>query len=145
MFIIEFLIVLVLALIFTAMFALLRNRYGPLPDLLWMFVILLFATWALGVWFRPIGPPVGGVYWASFLAAIVVVSLLLMVALSGPRPPEQRKREELKGVEIRPRMPTEKQLEEERTEAAAIASLGFLSWVFLAVALAALITHYVIS
>jgi hypothetical protein len=105
-------------------------------------MILLFATWALGVWFRPIGPPVRGVYWAPFVAAIVVVSLLLMAAASAPRRPTGKTREQLKGVEIRPVTPAEEKIEEERAEAAAAVSLGFLFWILIAVAVAAIVAHY---
>ena len=109
-----------------------------------LLTILLLSTWALGVWFRPIGPPVRGVYWASFVVAIVVVSLLLLVASvsAPPRALPSKRREELKGVEIRPLTPAQEQQERERDEAAAAASLNLLFWVLLVVALIALVVHY---
>jgi hypothetical protein len=134
MFVTEFLFVLVLALLSTVFFGFALGRYAPWPGFVWLFIILLLATWALGVWLRPLGQPVRGVYWASFVAAIVVVSLLLMVAASAPRPPRNKTREELKGVEIRPLTPAEEQLERERAEEQVAASLGFLFWVLMAVA-----------
>jgi hypothetical protein len=145
MFLAEFLFVFALALLFTAFFGFATTRYAPWPGLMWLFTILLLATWALGVWFRPIGPPVRGVYWASFVAAIVVVSLLLMAAASLPRPPRKKTRDELKGVEIRPLTPAEEELEKERAEERLAVSLGFLFWVLVAVALGALVVHYTFS
>lgn len=142
MFLAEFLFVLVLALVFTCFFALAGGRYLPWPGLVWLFMILLMATWALGVWFRPVGPPVRGFYWGSFVAAVVVVSLLLAAAVSRSHIPRKKTREELKGVEIRPLTPAEQRVREERAEAAATACFGVLFWVLIAVALAAVVVHY---
>lgn len=142
MFFADFLFVLLLALLFTAFFSFAGDRYARWPGPAWLFMVLLLATWALGVWFRPIGPPVRGLYWASFVAAILVVSLLLLAAISAPRPPRKKTREELKGVELRPLTPAEEQMEKERAEEQAAVSLGFLFWVLIAVALAALVVHY---
>jgi len=143
MFFVEFLFVLLLALLFTAFFAFAGGREAPWPALVWLFMILLLATWALGVWFRPIGPPVGGFYWASFVVAMIVVALLLAVAASAPRPPQKKNREELKGVEVRRLTPSEEQVEQERAEVEAARSVGILFWVLLAAAVAALAIHYV--
>jgi hypothetical protein len=149
MFIAEFLFVFVLALLFTAFFGFAAGRYVPWPGLLWLFVILLLTAWALSVWFRPIGFPIRGVYWPSFVGAIfvviVVVSLLLMAAASAARRPRKKTREELKGFEIRPLTPAEEQVEKERAQERVAASLGFLFWVLTAVALAALVVHYALS
>jgi len=142
-FLADFLFVLLLALLFTGLFAFATGVSMPRPSLVWLFATLFLGTWALGVWFRPIGPPMRGVYWASFLAAIVVVSLLLVVSASAPRLPRRKSREELKGVELRPITPAEEQVEKERAQQQATASLGFLFWLLTAVAVAALLVHYV--
>jgi len=142
MFLADFLFVLLLALLFTAFFGLAGDRSAPWPGLVWLFLILLLATWALGVWFRPIGPAVRGFYWASFVAAIVVVALLLTAAASFPRPPRKKSRKELEGVEIRPLTPSEERVERERVEEEAATSLKFVFWVLIAVALAAVVVHY---
>ncbi len=112
------------------------------PGAISLFLVLLFGSWALAVWFRPIGPPVGGVYWGSFLAAVVAVALLLAVAGSLPRSLHQKSREELRGVEIKPLLPGDEKLQEERAEAAVAASLGTIFWLLIIIAVIAIIAHY---
>jgi len=142
MFLAEFLFVFLLALLFTAFFAFARGWQTPWPELVWVFMILMLGAWALGLWLRPIGPPMLGFYWGSFLAAIVVVLLLLLTALSGPRPVRRQRREELEGVEIRPMTPAEERLEQEEAEANAATFFGVVFWVLIVFALVALLTHY---
>lgn len=139
----EFLLVLLLALVFTALFSFSEARYRW-PELTALFTILLLGTWALGVWFRPIGPPVGGVNWGSFLAAIVVITLLVLLSIraSGPPAAGSKREEERGGVEYRQLSPAEEQLEEEEAEAEAAASLGLVFWVVVVAALVALLVHY---
>lgn len=142
MFLAEFLFVFLLALLFTVLFAFAQGWQTPWPALVWLFMVLLLGTWALGIWLRPIGPPMLGFYWGSFLAAIVVVLLLLLAAVFGPRPVRSRRREELKGVEIRPKRPAEERLEQEAAEANALRFFGVVFWVVMVFAAAALLIHY---
>ncbi len=142
MFLAEMLFVFLLALLFTVLFAFAQGWQTPWPALVWLFMVLLLGTWALGLWLRPIGPPMLGFYWGSFLAAIVVVFLLLLAALSGPRPVRNRRREELKGVEIRPKRPAEERLEQEEAEVNAVNFFGVVFWVLVVFATAALLMHY---
>ena len=133
---------LLLALVFTALFAFARVWYSRWPSLVWLFMIFLFATWGLGVWFRPFGPPVRGFYWLPFVAAIMTVALLLATAALSPRPPRKRSREKLKGVELRPLTPFEQQVAQERTEEEVTKSLGVVCWVLVTVAVIAVVLHY---
>ncbi len=66
MFMIDFLFAILIALLLTAIFAggLRRHRFGA--ALIFFFVVLLFGTWAGGVWITPIGAPMFGVSWLSF-------------------------------------------------------------------------------
>ena len=145
MFLAEFLFSLVLAVLLTAFFGFAGGRYAPWPGLLWLFAVLLLGTWALGVWLQPIGPPVRGFYWASFVVAVLVLALLLAAAASAPRPLERQRREELEGVEIRPVPPSEEQAERRRAEAEAAGSLGAVFWALLVLALVALVAHYTLA
>ena len=139
----EFLLVLLLALVVTALFSFSEARYRW-PDLMALFIVLLLGTWALGVWFRPIGRPVGGVYWASFLIAISAITLLLLLTIGkvGPRPGWPERRAGRGAVEYRQLTPAEEKLEEEKAEAEAAASLGTVFWVVVVLALVALLAHY---
>lgn len=142
MFLIEFVFVFLLALVATMLFALTKDSRTPWPELVWLFMILMLATWGLGVWLRPIGPAIRGFHWGPFVAAIVVVILLLLAAISGPRPVHRKRREELKGVEIRPMTPVEEKLEQEQAERNVARCFGVVFWVLIAVAVAVLLVHY---
>jgi len=58
------------------------DRRGPGPTL-FLFVVLLLATWAGGVWLPPLGPAAWGVHWLSF----VVVGLFVALLLAATMPP----------------------------------------------------------
>jgi hypothetical protein len=79
-----FLIVLAIVLLVGALFVALGGR-GPWPGMIWFFLILFVATWALGAWVRPIGPRVWDVPWLSFLIVAVVIALLIAAATPAVR------------------------------------------------------------
>lgn len=56
--------------------------------------LLFLLIWASGAWFTPIGAPIAGVYWLSFLIPAIFLALLLF-ALSHPSAPEQRSRDDV--------------------------------------------------
>jgi hypothetical protein len=105
----DFLFALVIAFLIFVVFLHGFRRVGPFGGVLWFFLIVLFASWAGGVWVRPVGPMLWGVYWVPFLVVGLMVALLL-AASSPPRPPgkpsktideEKRKREaEVLGVSL---------------------------------------------
>jgi len=59
-----------------------------------LFLVLFLFTWAGGVWLAPMGPPVLGVHWMSFLLFGLFL-MLLIAASSRPRLPRERHDEEL--------------------------------------------------
>jgi hypothetical protein len=83
MFIIDLLFVLVIAVILTTIFgtALLKANWGSF--LLAFFLILLFGTWAIGLWITPFGPVLWGGYWLTFL----MIGLFIAVLLAAFTPP----------------------------------------------------------
>jgi hypothetical protein len=90
-FLVDFVFAFFVALVLTAIFAgaLRRQRFGAV--LIFFFVVLLFGTWAGGVWITPVGPPLWGVSWLSF----VLVGLFFALILTALLPPErERKRPE---------------------------------------------------
>lgn len=44
------------------------------------FVILFLASWAGGLWIRPVGPVVGGISWVPFVFVGVIVAMLFAAA-----------------------------------------------------------------
>lgn len=92
MFFYEMLLALLLALIVVAVVTPSR-RYRGQPGkslLLFFFPLLFLLIWMTGAWLVPIGAPVAGVYWASFVAAALFLGLLLF-ALSTQSAPPRRK------------------------------------------------------
>ncbi|MBD3308117.1 hypothetical protein GF339_16860 [candidate division KSB3 bacterium] len=87
MFFIEFLFVLIITLILTAVFATGFRRHTTWNILVPFFVILFLATWATGIWITPIGPMVGGVFWFPFVWVGVIYALLLTAFI----PPRDRR------------------------------------------------------
>ncbi len=128
MLLIDFLIVFAIALGVAALFSVGGRRFGLGLDLLLFFMLLFLATWALGGWFRPLGPPVWGVYWFPYLIVALLIALLLSAAtsvLSRRAPPAARETER-----------------EERTEAAVALTFGIFFWIFLIAAAVAIVASY---
>jgi hypothetical protein len=98
---------------------------GLWPSLLFLFFIIFFASWAGGVWLRPIGPAIGGVYWLSFVVVGLITAFLLAVAVM-PRP-----RQERLNAERKPRPETE-----------ARAALGTFFWILMIAFVVAIAFHY---
>ena len=86
-FILELITALIVALILSGLFAMATRRGGRRTGLIWIFLLIFFATWAGGVWLRPFGPTLWGVHWLSFLIIGIIVSLVLAVLTPqrGPR------------------------------------------------------------
>jgi len=130
MFWIDLLFALAIVLLIATAFSLVGRQSGMGRDLL-LFVLLLFlGTWALGRWFRPVGPAAWGVFWVPYLIAGLLVALLLIAALAVPGP---RRRVPRTAQEAR---------EELQTEAAVTATFGISFWLFLIVALTAIAASY---
>lgn len=80
MLLVEFLLASVLALTCTLLLVLVRGAIVPRVGILGVFFVLLFGTWALAVRLHPIGPPIRGVYWASFVISAAAIALTIAVA-----------------------------------------------------------------
>jgi hypothetical protein len=87
MFITPLLLALVLAFVFTLIFAALFRGQSWGAGIFFFFLILFLATWAGGLWLTPIGPLWWGVPWLSFFLVALIVGLLL-AALT----PDRRRR-----------------------------------------------------
>ncbi len=78
MFLMQFMLSLLLAGIFTLfLMAVLKQRApGPLRGALFLFVLLFLSTWAFGAWFYPVGPVVFGVAWLGFVISGILLTML---------------------------------------------------------------------
>jgi len=99
------------------------------PAWLLLFPMLFLLIWAAGAWLTPIGAPVAGVYWMSFLIPALFLGLLLF-ALATPSGPAR------KDDDVIPENASE--------EAAAGTVIAFTAffWILLLAAVAAIILHY---
>jgi len=101
----HFLFALVTALGLSAIFIAGFRKRGPWDNFLLFFAVVFLGSWAGGIWFSPLGPPMFGVYWLPFLIVGLIFALLLAsivspfpqdttVQLLGPgeKSPETRKR-----------------------------------------------------
>jgi hypothetical protein len=137
MFILDLLVVLVIALVITAILSAVAGwrhpayrDMGTLPGAVFLFLILVFFIWAGGIWLVPFGPTLWGVSWLPFLIVGLIVALLI-AALSPPAPP--------------PRTPAEAVEEAEREreqEAVAATAFGVVFWVLLIGLIGAVVVNY---
>lgn len=89
-FLYEFLFALVIGLVLTTIFSVLINKTRKWQTILLFFVILFLATWAGGIWIRPFGPALLGVYWLPFMVIGLIFALLLTMLLPN-KPPRTTK------------------------------------------------------
>jgi hypothetical protein len=78
-----------IALILSVIFAGLFGRRGPWASVFILFVIIFLAAWVGGIWIRPVGPTLAGVYWLPFLLLGLLFALLLAAAAASSRPPRR--------------------------------------------------------
>ena len=140
MFFVELIFVLVTVLLITSLFSACGVRCGPWPGVLWLFVMLFLVTWALGIWIRPIGPPLWGAYWVPYLlVAFFLAVLLAATAPAPPQPPVQPP-----GATPLPGSRTRAEVNEEAAEeeAAVVTTLNVFFWLVLLLAVIAIVVHY---
>ncbi len=134
MFIWDFLFALVIAVILTAVFAAGFKRTGPWQGIWAFFFIILLASWAGGVWIRPFGPPLFGVFWFPFLITGILFAIILAAAV-----PESKEEKEMKSAGDLPKEPQEEQIAENR----AAAALGIFFWIILIFLVFSVIAGYI--
>lgn len=132
------LIVLFVTLLVGGAFAAAGAR-GPWPGVIWFFLVLFFATWAIGAWAQPVGPRAWGVHWLTFLVVALLIALLIAAATpreryaSRNRAPEELPLERDTATE--PEAETRRDLPEREAQTAATATaVGVFFWIFLVAA-----------
>lgn len=73
----DFLIALVIALFFTIVLVASGRKHRSWKRIITIFLIMLFASWAGGVWITPVGPAFLGIYWVSFLIVALILALVM--------------------------------------------------------------------
>lgn len=116
----EFFYALILAVVLSSLL-IGTGRRGPglAAGFVFYFILFLLFGWAASLWLAPAGNPVGGVYWVSPLAAVVLMTLILFAII--PADSGRIEREE----EIRERRETPR---ETRNRHAVEAGVGLFFW-----------------
>ncbi len=132
MFLTDFFIALIIAIVFSLVLTGLLGWRHPASEALtgtifFVFFMFLLFGWVGGIWLTPFGPQLWGSYWVPFIIIPLLVGLLL-IALVPPSPPPRTRREAM----------------EEAAEEEAMASvLGMFFWILL-ILMALLIVYYYI-
>jgi hypothetical protein len=80
----------IFALLSSSLAIYLLKRQGYQVAFFWLFVFMLLATWAGGLWIRPVGPNVGGLFIVPFIMA-GVLAVCFLIAFSKPPGPHGRR------------------------------------------------------
>jgi hypothetical protein len=80
----------IFALLSSSLTIYLLKRQGYQVAFFWLFFFMLLATWAGGVWIRPVGPSVGGLFIVPFIMA-GVLAVGFLIAFSKPPGPHGRR------------------------------------------------------
>lgn len=129
---VDLLFVLVVAMLLTFLFSAAFSWTGPWPGFAWFFVLILLTSWAAGLWVRPFGPPLFGVFWMPYLVFGLIAALLVAAA----SPPEGARRRPGSA----PRPPSERD-EDVAAEGAAVA-VGLFFWLLVLVLVTAVVIGY---
>ncbi len=86
MFFIELFASVIFAVVISSMSVYLLRRSGYRMAFFGLFLLVLLAIWAGGIWIKPVGPDIGGVYILPFIIAgiLVVVVMLAFTRQKGP-------------------------------------------------------------
>lgn len=80
----DILLALILGFLFAALFGAFGRNKRDMPGIVPVFILFFLFAWAGGLWLRPIGPPVFGLYWVPGLILVVLIFLLLAAIIRGP-------------------------------------------------------------
>lgn len=76
----DVLFALIIALVFTGIFAIGFNRRGPWASLPVFFLLVFLAAWMGGAWASPLGPILWGGHWVPYAMMGLFIALLLAAA-----------------------------------------------------------------
>jgi hypothetical protein len=135
------------ALAFSIFFSIIIRTRGERAGFLWFFLLIFLATWAGGIWARPIGPTPWGVNWLGFVVIGLLVALLATInALR--KPPDESFRQVEREQQL-DRNQTMRMLEELRHNKEAkrlnYITLNIFFWILLTTLLVTILIGYAIE
>ncbi len=78
----DFLIAFIIAMFFTMVLAVSGQKHRSWKKIVTIFLIILFTSWAGGVWITPVGPSFLGIYWISFFIIALILALVMEIMAS---------------------------------------------------------------
>lgn len=128
--IVDFLIAFLIALVITWFFSVAVGTTGPWSGFWVFFLLILLFSWTMGLWVRPMGPALWGVYWLPYVVFGVVLALVIAAAT----PLDDRPR---RGSRV-PRSETP----EEAAVAGTVVAVSMFLWIALVVMAVAIVAAY---
>jgi hypothetical protein len=143
----DFTFSLVIALLLSLFFAAIIRRRGPRAGFFWFFVLILLATWAGGIWARPLGPSLWGVNWLSFLIVGLIVALLvtLNALRASPGKPYRKVERNAQLSRAQTRDLLEEANREGDTRQLTYVTLSIFFWLLLLMLIVAILSRYLIE
>jgi len=120
----DFFVALLIAALLTAIFGGLLGGHRTAGALIFFFVVLLFGTWAGGLWLTPMGPIWSGGSWISFIFVGLFFALILAAAI-----PPRRNRSAADDVS-------------DEAETASLVAFGIFFWILIGGLIVAIISRY---
>ena len=99
----------------------------------WLFMLVLLATWAGGVWLRPMGPGIGGI---SLMPFVIAAGLAIVMVLAVARRPKPHNRRETLAF-------LEQEQRKKEMQAVTTLSLNLLFYFLLILFTVAIVAHYI--
>lgn len=130
----ELLSALIVALILSIFFAFFVRKRGPRKGFFWLFLLIFLMTWAVGIWIRPFGPSLKGIYWMPFL--LTGLLFLLLMSVTSPLPPPMGRHETLDMLD---QMETDRKMEK-----LAYISLNMFFWILLFALIILIVVRYLV-
>ena len=129
---VDFLVAFVFALVLTWIFGAAVGTTGPWSGFWVFFLTVLLFSWAIGLWVRPLGPALWGVYWLPY----VVFGLFLALLIAAAAPVDRRPR-----AERRPPAPG-RAVPESVGATGTVVAVSVFVWIALAVMAVAILIGY---
>ncbi|GAA0894279.1 hypothetical protein GCM10009122_39600 [Fulvivirga kasyanovii] len=130
---VEIIIILILALLITALFNYGLRAKGPWGNFWTFFLVLACGIWIVAIWTEPVGPVWYGAPWIDF----IFVGVLLALILAAATPPRSANT----STTLRPTMNRAKleEADEETTEPDTVSAIGMFFWLMLLMFLIAIV------
>ena len=131
--IVDSLLALLIAVVLTWFFTVAVGTTGPWSGFWVFFILILLFSWTMGLWVRPMGPALWGVYWMPYLVFGVVLALVIAAAT----PLDDRAQRSQRHSRV-----PHSETPDELAVAGTVVAVGVFVWIALVVMAVAIATGY---